>query len=235
VIDKLSERLETMEMQNRESTVASVREKEALANISRRIETLEDTTASGLARGDSESDKIVRASALVLAVGQLRTVVREGRAYTGEMAAVVATADDSPEVLVALDILKQHAETGVKQLGVLRAAFEDAILQAVRANHQTQEGGWINDVLNKFSGLVTIRKIDGLPGMDSVDARISRAQSSLGEGDLANVISVIEALEGPAAEAFAPWLEDARTYVAIETALDDLYGSVIAALSSAKG
>ncbi|MBT4888996.1 MAG: hypothetical protein HON65_05540 [Rhodospirillales bacterium] len=234
-INQLSERLKTMEMQSRESTDAYSKDQEALANISKRIESLEVSSTSETTRADGESDSIVRASALVLAVGQLRTIVREGRPYSAEMAAVVATVDDEANVQSALDVLERRANAGVIQLGELRANFEAAILEAVRADHQTQESGWINDVLNKLSGLVTIRKIDGLAGLDSVDARISQAQSSLGEGDLVNVISVIEALEGPAAEAFALWLDDARTYVAIEKALDDLYSSVIAQLSSVKG
>ncbi len=250
-IAELSIRLNAMESQSKTGDgIGTGVNGEVLANISKRVEELETVnmeTSQHSGMDTVYSDNIVQASTLVLAVGQLRSVVREGRAYNAEMAAVLANIETSPGIDVshALDVLSSRATLGVKQMNALRVSFESAILQAVRAESKTEDSGdgadngnntgWVNDVLNKLKGLVSIRKIDGLTGITTVDARISRAQSSMSAGDLITVIGVIEALDGPAVDAFANWLQDAQTFVAIEKALDDLYGHVIGKLTNVQG
>ncbi len=235
-LNVLTQRLQVIEQRNQADNAARDKDGAALVNITQRINALEAASASNnTARVMTQGDAIVRASSLVLAVGQLRAIVRQGLPYDGELSAVIATADNRENIQSALDVLAVHAKTGVKQLGVLRASFEDAILDAVKADAAMQQDGWVNDVLNELSGLVVIRKIDGLAGLDTVDARISRAQSSLGEGDLLTVIGVIEGLDQPAAQAFDGWLTDAQSFMATERALDNLYSHVIAQLASMKG
>jgi hypothetical protein len=51
---------------------------------------------------------------------------------------------------------------------------------------------------------------------------VARAEAALDGGDLAGAISELEALDGPAAAAAAPWLAEARPRLAAEAALDTL-------------
>jgi hypothetical protein len=70
--------------------------------------------------------------------------------------------------------------------------------------------------------LVTIRPVGADAEGDHAAARVARAEARLADGDLAGAVAELEGLEGAPAEAAAPWLEQARTRLAAENALQGL-------------
>ena len=74
----------------------------------------------------------------------------------------------------------------------------------------------------RLRSLVTVRPVGGDVAGDSPEAHLARAEARLDEGDLAGAVSELEALEGPAAEAAAPWLAGARARVAADQAIEAL-------------
>ena len=74
----------------------------------------------------------------------------------------------------------------------------------------------------RLRSLVTVRPVGGDVTGDSPEAHLARAEARLGEGDLASAVTELEALEGPAAEAAAPWLAGARARLAADQAIEAL-------------
>ena len=87
------------------------------------------------------------------------------------------------------------------------------------ANQPQSDDGWGAQTLARLRGLVTIRRIEGLP--DSVpEAAVKAARAALARGDLAGAVDKIEQVTGASADAARPWLQMARERLAVETALE---------------
>jgi hypothetical protein len=70
--------------------------------------------------------------------------------------------------------------------------------------------------------LVTVRPVGADVEGDSAAARVARAEAALDRGDVGAAVAELEALDGPAAAAAAPWLAEVRPRLAAETALHRL-------------
>ena len=57
---------------------------------------------------------------------------------------------------------------------------------------------------------------------DSPDAVLSRAEASLGEGDLETALNELEALPPEGRAAMSDWLEQAELRLSVVTAIDEL-------------
>ena len=66
------------------------------------------------------------------------------------------------------------------------------------------------------------------------EAALSAAERSLAAGDLAGAVAALDPLSGPAAEAARPWLQMARQRLAVEAALHQVEGLLVARLGAAK-
>ena len=232
-LDDVSVRLETLEEQTRivDTTVTS--KALLLEDVKRRMDSLES-------RQTSNADALSpAASALILAVGQLRDVVRQGRTFTREMESVVALmpefldgGKDAPELIA---VLQSHAEAGVATQAALRRSLTDISVAVLQADRQIEGDGWISAAINRLGNLVMVRRVDHSAAADSTDARLARAEADLAIGDLAAAVNVLDGLSGPANEAIAPWLEQARATLVVEQALTALNTIAIAQISVAQG
>jgi hypothetical protein len=163
-----------------------------------------------------------RSTAFVLASGQLEAALDSGQPYASELGAVRRLAAEDPELPALLARLDEHANEGIPGMAELRLRFEDMALAAAQAAQSTVEGDWMDRAWARLRSLVTVRPVGGDVTGDSPEAHLARAEARLGEGDLAGAVTELEALEGPAAEAAAPWLAGARARLAADQAIEAL-------------
>ena len=91
-------------------------------------------------------------------------------------------------------------------------------------------------MLSRLSRLVQVRRIDvgGQPQPEpGRQAAVDDAMRQLAGGDLAASVTVLDGLEGAAAEAADPWLRMAKQRLAVEAALHQIEASLAARLGSA--
>lgn len=167
-------------------------------------------------------------TAFVLASGQLEAALDSGQPYASELGAVRRLAADDPELPALLARLEEHADEGIPSLAELRLRFADTALAAAQAAQSEVGGDWMDRAWARLRSLVTVRPVGGDVAGDSAEARIARAEARLGEGDLAGAIAELEALEGAAAEAAAPWLAGARARLAADQAIERLRARALA-------
>lgn len=220
------ERLDNLEQQNSATKDSLSRESQLIEDMKRRMDSLE-AERLGVETGLSSG-----ASALILAVGQLREAVRQGRSFTTELNNAVAVAPGYLDADTAIAVLQSHAETGVATRAELNASFADTATAILRMDRRMEGDGWVSEAVNRLTSLVTIRRVDSSAAAGSIDARIARAEANLAVGDLAAAIDVLGGLTGPGAAAAAPWLMRAQASAVVHQALSDLNSVAITQLSA---
>ena len=199
----------------------------AVADISMRVGALErtDTMAAGAAIG---------MQATVLAVGQLREALRGTVPFAAELQAVGAVAADNPEITKAIAALEPYAASGIPTLATLRRDFDRLAGEIARAARALEGDGWFEWAVNRLMSLVTVRRTTDTGDLNSVDAVVARAETSLKAGDLMAAVEELEGLAGPPGAAAAPWLRGARARLAAERAMATLHVHAVSLLVPAK-
>ncbi|MGH7003739.1 MAG: COG4223 family protein, partial [Alphaproteobacteria bacterium] len=159
------------------------------------------------------------AAPLVVAVGQLRRTVLEGTAYRPALDAVAALAKDRAEMTPALDALRARSEAGIATSGQLRARFDKMAVAVLRAGAAPGPAADFWDrVWSRVQSLATVRRTGDVAG-ETASAQIARAEAALARGELAEAVKQLTGLAGPAKEAAAGWLADAKARIEADAAL----------------
>lgn len=208
-----------------------------LSALEQRLGDVQTALSDIQATVDKNADRASRPAAAVLAINQLADALGRGGGYGPELESVRAiAAGEGSEMASAITTLKQWSESGVSTPGEIRATFP-AMAQAVaQTQFQSEGGSWYDDVRNRLSALVTVRKVgDNALAGGGIDAALAQADAALERGDLAGSVKAIESLNGAAAGAAADWLAKARDRLAADKALASLRTAAIAKLNAAQG
>lgn len=194
-----------------------------LDDIAQRVASLESQA------GEREpAAEAARRTAVALAVQNLERALEGSSSYEAELRTLRALLKgDHP----TLDTLAAHADSGLPSQSALVARFPDMARATLRAEAVPPEGTWWERLSGRVTGLVTIRPTGEAQGM-STEAVLARMEARLEEGDLAAAVAEGEHLSGPAADAAADWLADARARVAAERALAELRDRLTAAIAA---
>jgi hypothetical protein len=216
-----------------------------LQALTERVATLESTVPADLAarlnsfalKAESEAQALrltrleeantaiaLKRAAAVLALADLARAAATGAPFSDQLAALAALEPDD----AALAQLTDHA-SGVPTGTAIAARFPEAARAALAADRRRPGQGWWPRLWNSVTGLVSIRRVGDVEGTAPAD-RLARAQTALDRGDLAAAAGEAEALTGPAAEAMAPWLKEARARLTVDRAIAQLDRRVLAAL-----
>lgn len=167
---------------------------------------------------------------LIVALGQLRRAVQEGTPYRPAFDAARALTKDRKEFEPALAVLGARADQGVPTVAQLRARFDRVSIAVLRADAAPKaDSDFWDRIWSRVQTLVTVRRIGEVAG-ESVAARLSRAEAALARGDLAEAAKHLSALTGPARDAAAEWLADARARFVTDGALTELDRAALALL-----
>lgn len=144
----------------------------------------------------------------------LQQRVAAGEPFVRELALLKAQAPDAP----GLDGLARHAESGAPTLGALKTRFEPAIRETLAASAGDSDSGVAGAVKSRLGGLVSVRPAAPQEGT-TPSAIVSRAEAELAADDVAGAVAELRALDGAAAAAIAPWLNEAQSRVDVDLAL----------------
>ncbi|GAB3444885.1 COG4223 family protein [Insolitispirillum peregrinum] len=191
-----------------------------------RVAAVEGAIQQAMARQD-------QALAFLLAVGQLRAAVDEGRPFADELKTARAVAPSTIDVETLTSGFAAQAASGVAttiQLQQDFAAQAGAIIRAGALPNETAD--WWSRTVDRMMSLVSIRRTDGDAVGTSPAAVVSRAEALLKQGALSGAIAELAALDGQAATAAQPWLTAAKARLAATSGLSELTGEALAALTA---
>ena len=173
--------------------------------------------------------------AFALAVSQLQEASRTGAPFPAAQATVQALAATDPALMTLVTPLAGPAAEGVPTAARLASRFDATAETIRRAVAENRDGSWIDRSLSTVTSVVTIRRTSGEASGDSLDAVLDRTADRLEVGNVAGAIEALDVLDGPAADAAAGWLADARDRVALDTAVAALTQEAITRLASRDG
>jgi hypothetical protein len=186
----------------------------------------------------ASSERSSSRDGLLLAAGQLSSAASRGAPVAAELATLRAMAGDDPRLGEMIGRIQPVADRPVPVYEDLVTRFPAAAAAALRAGAtplsppglfgDSAAAQWWDRTLQSLSGAVTVRRVGDVAG-DSLDARLARAEQRLQARDLAGAVAALEGVSGPAREALAAWLEDARARLALDHGIDELTAAVIAA------
>lgn len=170
-----------------------------------------------------------------MAVVQLQDALRDSQAYAGTLSAARKRLPESGPVTKALDTLAAHAESGVPTREALLAQFRKHAGQAVAVSAGDGEGDFMTGVLRRLGDVVRVRPVGQDQSGSGAGAVLARAEAKLKARNLEGAIADVKSLSGAPADSMAPWVEDARARLAVDSAVDSLRNAVIAPDGAANG
>jgi|GEM_PF-685999 cytoskeletal protein RodZ len=225
---------------------ASTGTDDEVASLQQRLDRLEagvqpiaplETRLSALEVAERQTHpQVGRETALVLAVGQVRQALSSSGAYGDQLDALRTVVADDAELEALVESLQQHANDGVPTEDALRTRFPAMARDVIRAEQGISGDGWVARMTNRLTSLVTVRRTgEAAVAAGGSDAVLAEAQAALDAGDLGGAVAAVGHLQGPAAAAARPWLDDATARLDVEAALASLQSTALARLATARG
>lgn len=198
-----------------------------LATLAPEIEKMEGRVVA-LEEEAEDPDAAARA-ALGLALANLARAAEGSGSFETELG-VVQTFLPEEE---ALGALSTAASAGVPTRAALEARFPSLAQSIFDAERHANEDGWWSRFAANAKSLVTIRRTGEISG-DTTEAIVARMEERLKVHDLGGAVTEAETLSGPAADAAAPWIADAKARLETDRLVRELSARVTEQLAKAR-
>lgn len=171
---------------------------------------------------------------MLLVLGEFRGNLASGRSFEQDLNVVSRLAGNDPKLQRSLAQLAPYAKSGVLNRETLQKEFKGLAMDIVTAKVSGQDANVQQRAQSRLNALVKVRKIDTLEG-ESADAVVNRAQALLDKGDIPAAIAELQSLQGPQAQAAAPFVAQAQGVLAAEQSGDLMLNAVLGQLAAGGG
>ena len=166
------------------------------------------------------ADDLATSVRRLAALGQLQTAFDTGAAFAPALAQLAAETDPIPAILA------DNADSGLPTLAQLETAFPPAARLGLDAALRANMGAsWSERAASFLRSQTGARSLEPREGSDP-DAVLSRAEAALNAGDLAAVLTELQALPPEAQPALAQWRALAETRLAAQAAIAALAATI---------
>ena len=185
-----------------------------------------DTRVAALEAKKDDPDAAARA-ALGLALSNLSRAATKAEPFARELDVVAQFLPEEAE----LAELKTVAADGVPTASTLEAQFPQVVRDVMDAERAARDDSLWQRFLSNARKMVTLRRTGEIVGEDT-DAVLARMEERVKRGDLSAALAEGKALQGPAAEAAAPWLAQVTARVTTDDLLAGLTANVTKRLAA---
>lgn len=176
-----------------------------------------------------------RASALLLAVYQMRDAVDRGQKFVLEQQSARALASFNKPLEAKLNQLTPFAEQGVWTQTALEQTYDIFADTALLTEKSGQKKDWFHRALDKLRAQIVIRRIDA-PAEDlSTQAVLARAGKAVARGDVTLAVIQLKALKGAAAEKMTPWVSAAEQMLYVKKSVNESLAAVLGLIYAQQG
>lgn len=210
----------------------------AVGDLADRVDGLTAESEAAVARLEAltatvtqETEADVSTQAMMLAVGQLRTALDQGRPYLSPLTTLASLTAGDPSLDEAVTMLFPGSTVGVKTRDRLGSEFPNVSRSIVEAATVGDDAPIHLRVWAALSGLVNVRPAPGeVEGTDPL-AILATAEGRLLQDDLGGAIQALSGLEGRPLATAAVWIAEAQQRLDAEDALDRLADATIGRLA----
>lgn len=197
---------------------------QALEPLAARVTELEQRIGA-VAKAQSDVQTNSKATALAVALYNLRRAANEGKPYATELQSI---ADMTP-VPLDLDPLQARRDEGVRSLEQLQASFDAAANAAIDAENKPSDDSFASGLWSKAKSFIRVRRKGDVLG-DDTRAILARVEHRLAAGDLPAAAAEAGQLHGPAATAMVRWIGELKVKLATDEALARVEAKLLTAL-----
>ncbi len=163
---------------------------------------------------DGVSGQDLKAAAMLIAFSQLRDSLNRQAPFEEDLQLLRnLVGEDNPELTEALDRLSPQAEEGVLTPEGLSKEFRGLTGDIVVSSLKGEDVSVMDKVKTRLGDLFSVKKNGELVGGTRTQDIVAQAQMQLDGGDVQGAIATLNSLEGPAAEAAQPFMQDAQATV----------------------
>jgi len=221
-LKKLAERLTRLEADG--SSIASENQKR-LGALAEQVAAIETQVPAA-----TNADRGGTARAFLLAVGQLRTAVRAGRSFSGELNVLRSLDVKDAALTEAMNKLTQVAQQGVPSMTQLGEEFSRLAISIVQSDKLPKGDSLWDKTLARLARTLKWRRTDDLEGSD-VEAVVARAERALKQSNLSLAVEELKALPEASASYAEQWLKNAEALMDINNVLNGLQVKAVALLA----
>jgi hypothetical protein len=176
----------------------------------------------------------MRAAVMLVGMSQLRSsLARDNQSFDSDLQILKSTAaKDDPKLQEAIDRLAPKAKSGILTPDGLSKQLRGLTGEIVEASLKGEEVSIEDKALARFGDIVKVEKNGKVVSGTDTQQRVAEAQKLLDAGDVAGAVTILNGLQGPAAEKAAPLIDSAQATMMAEQ-VQNLLGQNI--LSKLKG
>ena len=187
-------------------------------DVARRHDKTLDAVLSGIGGND------LAAAAMLLTLNEFRGNVSRSRPYADDLALLQKFSGNDPALNEALRRLAPYAEKGVMSRERLQSEFKGLAADVALAKMAGQ------DISVPDAAAKRLDKLGNIKGQKTgADPAVARAQILLDRGDVSGAMQELRTLEGAAAKAAEPWMDNAAGHVVAGPAADQLTQAMLQA------
>jgi hypothetical protein len=227
-VSGLSERITALESRPAASGITQQSVQQSINPIATQMAEIE-RRLNVLAEAQQERKVDGKSMAVSLAFYNLQRAAREGRPYALELKSV----EENSPVPLDLAALEPWRDEGVKSIGQLQEDFDAAAKAAIDAENQPTDDTLASEVWSRAKSFVRIRRKGDVEGEDT-SAILARIEHRLQNRDLKATLAEAEKLDGPAAQAVAPWVAELKRKLAAEEALARIESKLLGTIGGAE-
>lgn len=177
----------------------------------------------------AEQDRKQNAKRIVLTLelANLERAIERGDSFTAELEQVKSTAGG----LIDVSKLETFGTAGVVPVAKLKDLFRPVANQIIEASAAPADGSVFDQLMANARSVVKIRKVAHADSDKSPEAVVSRIETALGAGRLADVLSLVKDLPEAGQAAAAGWLKKVEDRHAVDVALGAIEDQLKTSLS----
>ena len=170
----------------------------------------------------------LKAAATLLALSQFRTSLNRGNeSFTDDLQVLSNLVGKDDEAFqVALQKLAPHAQSGVLTPDGLSQEFRTIAGEVVIASLKGEDVSISEKAQARLGEVLQVEKEGELITGTQTQATVSKGQALIEEGEIAQAVTLLEQIDGPAAQALAPWLDKARASLLAEDVIGMSLGTL---------
>jgi len=169
----------------------------------------EDGALGQTLEGVSPTD--LKAASLLLGLAQFRTSLNRSVPFSSDLALLQnLLGNDDPALQEAITRLAPQAEKGVLSPAGLTNEFKALTGDIVVASLSGQDVPLKDKAMARLNDVLQVKKDGEVISGTNTQATVTKAQQLLDQGDIQGAITELQALQGPAAQQAAPWMDQAK-------------------------
>jgi len=226
---RVSQRLDTLKGDMDERLRGAARSAD-IAPLQARLAAI-DKDLQAMSRSEADRSTNTTRVLLSLELASLKRAMDRGDPFTVELAAVKKAAGDRADLKLNLLPLERHMREGVPTASDITKSFRKVSNAMLDAEAEPADASIVDRLLSGARSIVRVRKAGPRADDTSLEATITRMDSALKEGRLAEVLEQGKKLPPKASLVADDWLRQVEARQAVDQAMADIEGQLKSSLT----